>query len=58
MLFKKRDEQMTNKEAEKEGREQMRSIKDDFGDNTRKTRGILRMLNTAAQKTRVEKREK
>ena len=36
MLFKQRDEQMTNKEVEKEVREQRRALKVEFGNNTRK----------------------
>ena len=48
MLFKTRDEQWTNKEADREVKEQRREIKKEFGDNTRKTRGILKMLNSEA----------
>ena len=57
MLFKQRDEQLTNKEVETEVREQRRAIKAEYGNNTRKTRGILKMLNTADQQTRADKRE-
>ena len=42
MLFKLRDEQWTNKEAEKEVKEERRMIKEEYGDNSRKTRGILK----------------
>ena len=58
MLFKIRDEQLTNKEAEKEVREERKRLKTEYGENTRKTKGILKMLNTEAQKKRAEKREK
>ena len=58
MAFKLRDEQFTNKEAEKLVNEQRMMIKKEFGDNSRKTRRILKMLNTEAQKTREERREK
>jgi hypothetical protein len=58
MAFKLRDEQFTNKEAEKLVNGQRMMIKKEFGDNSRKTRRILKMLNTEAQKTREERREK
>jgi hypothetical protein len=38
--------------------EQRMMTKKEFGDNSRRTRRILKMLNTEAQKTREERREK
>ena len=57
MLFKLRDEELTNREIETDIRKKRREIKERHGENTRRTRGIMRQLNTEAQKVRVETRE-
>ena len=57
MLFKIRDEQCTNKEADVELQKERRNIKNKYGENTRRCRGILRVLNEMAQSVRHEKNE-
>ena len=57
MLFKIRDEQCENKEADVELQKERRKIKNESGENTRKTRGILKTLNEMAQEIRREKNE-
>ena len=57
-LFKTRDEELTNKEIEKEMRNERKVIKTEYGGNTRRTRSIMRKLNNEAHETRLETREK
>ena len=57
MLLKIRDEELTNKEVEVEAREKRRDLKMAFGENTRRSRGIMKILNAGAQETRKELRE-
>ena len=57
MLFKTRDEQCTNRETNTEMQNERRSIKAAHGENSRKTRGISKILNTAAQGERSEMNE-
>ena len=58
MLFKHRDEELTNKEIEKEMREERKKIKTQYGGNSRRTKNILSKLNKEATETRMETREK
>ena len=58
MLFKTRDEELTNKEIEKEMRDERKIIKTEYGENTRRTKSIMRKLNKEAHETRLETREK
>ena len=58
MLFKTRDEELTNKELEKEMRNMRKCIKTEYGGNTRRTKSIMRKLNNGAHETRLETREK
>ena len=58
MLFKHRDEELTNKEIEKEMREERKKIKTEYGGNSRRTKSILRKLNKVATDLRLETREK
>ena len=54
MLLKVRDEQCTNKETNAEMQGERRSLKTKFGENTRRTRGIMKYLNGIAQEERRE----
>jgi hypothetical protein len=58
MLFKIRDEQCTNKETNTEMQGERRSLKSIHGENTRRTRGIMKTLNGVAQEERAEMHEK
>ena len=58
MLFKTRDEQCTNREINNEMQGTRRSLKSEFGENSRKTRGMMKLLNSAAQGERSEMNEK
>ena len=58
MLFKHRDEELTNREIEKEMREERKKIKTQYGGNSRRTKSILRKLNKKAMEIRLEAREK
>ena len=53
-MFKIRDEQCTNTESNKEMQGERRALRNLYGENTRRTRGIMRTLNGVAQEERGE----
>ena len=57
MLFKLRDEKLTNMEIETEIREKRRELKLENGENSRRSRGIMKLLNGEAEKIRKEMKE-
>ena len=57
MLLKIRDEILTNKEIETEVRKKRRELKLENGENSRRSRGIMKILNGEAQETRKEMNE-
>ena len=58
MMFKTRDEQCKNREISTEMNETRRAIKAEYGENTRRVRGMMKMLIQVAQRERSEMTEK